>query len=129
MFKALSRTGLEPASPDAGLDFNLSDRDFVNPVRPLQKRRLHPGEGVGSSPLGPQWARLPQRRQHPRPDERSLSLPPFLGIGHRFVLHGFHCPRPTGRPGRPEVWSGSQTKNIGGLPAFLSVSCPSTALR
>lgn len=27
MFKALSRTGLEPASPDAGLD--LADRDFA----------------------------------------------------------------------------------------------------
>jgi hypothetical protein len=41
MFKALSRTGLEPASPDAGLYFNLSDRDFGYPVRrTIDKARI-----------------------------------------------------------------------------------------
>lgn len=43
MFKALSRTGLEPASPDAGLENYLSDRDFQkrkkrNSARPRSRR-------------------------------------------------------------------------------------------
>lgn len=41
MFKALSRTGLEPASPDAGLENNLADRDFGNPGSSSKKAKTN----------------------------------------------------------------------------------------
>jgi len=64
-------------------------------------------------------------RQDRRPNERSLSLPLFLGVGSLFVSIALSL---SVGPGAHEVWSAFKIIIRSGLPAFLSVSCPSTAL-